>query len=236
MLSDDDVERILVVTAHPDDVDFGAGGTVATWTAQGIDVRYCIVTDGDAGGFDPEVPRADIPGIRREEQRRAAAVHGVTDVVFLGYRDGALEVSLDLRRDLAREIRRSRPDRVLLQTPERNWERLYPSHPDHMAAGTAAMAAVYPDSRNAFAFPELLADGFEPHTVQEVWVMGAPVVNHVMDVTDVFDAKLAALREHRSQVDADTERRVRGWLVATGREHGLAPGRLAEAYRVVVTA
>lgn len=230
-----DVARVLVVTAHPDDVDFGAGGTVAGWTRDGIDVSYCIVTDGDAGGFDPDVPRSEIPGIRRAEQRSAAAVLGVEDVTFLGYRDGALEVTLELRRDIARQIRRTRPGRVLLQTPERNWDRLYPSHPDHMAAGAAAMAAVYPDSRNAFAFPELYQEGYEPHTVREVWVMGTPAPNHVVDVTDLFPTKIEALRAHASQVDADTERRVKGWLAAAAREHGLEPGRLAEVFRVVAT-
>src|SRR5690348_15985830 len=107
------VERVLVVTAHPDDVDFGAAGSIATWVSQGIEVSYCIVTNGDAGGFDPEVPRADIAQIRQAEQRAAAAAVGVTDVTFLGYPDGALYVTHELRRDISREIRRVRPQRVV---------------------------------------------------------------------------------------------------------------------------
>jgi len=104
VLDDDEVQRALVIVAHPDDVDFGAAGTVATWTAAGIEVAYCIVTDGDAGGFDPNVPRDEIPGIRRAEQTAAAKVVGVSDLGFLGYPDGRLMATLELRRDIAREI------------------------------------------------------------------------------------------------------------------------------------
>src|SRR5215208_802856 len=129
-----DVARILVVTAHPDDVDFGMGGTVATWTDAGIHVAYCVVTDGDAGGFDPDVPRSEIPAIRRAEQEAAAKVVRVDTVHWLGYPDGRLVPSIELRRDLARVIRIERPDRVVCQSPERNWDRLGASHPDHLAA------------------------------------------------------------------------------------------------------
>ena len=133
--------RALVVTAHPDDVDFGAAGTVASWVAQGTRVTYCIVTDGDAGGFDPAVPRSEIPRIRRAEQVAAARILGVEDVRFLGYRDGELEVTQGLRRDISRIIREVRPERMLIQSPDRNWNRLQSSHPDHLAAGEAAIAA-----------------------------------------------------------------------------------------------
>ena len=126
-----EAERVLVVVAHPDDVDFGCAGTVAAWTKEGVEVCYCVVTDGDAGGFDPDVPREEIPDIRRREQRAAAGVVGVQDVTFLGYPDGRLYVTHELRRDLTRVVRRVRPDRVVLQSPERNWQRIYPSHPDH---------------------------------------------------------------------------------------------------------
>jgi LmbE family N-acetylglucosaminyl deacetylase len=132
-----ELTRVLVVTAHPDDVDFGSAGTVATLVAAGVSVTYCIVTDGDAGGFDPTVPRSEIPRIRRAEQVAAAAVVGVSDVRFLGYRDGELTVSHDLRRDISRVIRQVRPQRVMTMSPVRNWERIAASHPDHMAAGEA---------------------------------------------------------------------------------------------------
>jgi LmbE family N-acetylglucosaminyl deacetylase len=161
-------EQILTVTAHPDDVDFGAAGSVAAWTAQGAVVTYCVVTDGDAGGFDPAVPRADIPAIRRAEQTAAAAEVGVKDLVFLGYPDGRLQATLELRRDISRVIRQVRPQRVVCQSPDRLWDRLFASHPDHLAAGEATICAVYPDARNPFAFPELMAEGLEPHVVSEV--------------------------------------------------------------------
>ena len=128
------INRVLVVTAHPDDVDFGAAGTVANWTDAGVEVAYCIVTDGDAGGFDPAVPRGSIAGIRRAEQIAAAKELGVEEVRFLGYPDGRLEVSLDLRRDISREIRRWKPDVVLTQSPQRDFRSVYGSHPDHLAA------------------------------------------------------------------------------------------------------
>jgi LmbE family N-acetylglucosaminyl deacetylase len=212
------VERVLVVTAHPDDVDFGAAGTVATWVDAGIEVTYCVVTDGDAGGFDPTVPRSEIPRIRRAEQTAAAAAVGVTDLDFLGYPDGRLVVSMELRRDISRVIRRVRPERVLCQSPERNWQRLFASHPDHLAAGEATVCAVYPDSRNPFAFPELLADGFEPWTVSELWVMAAAGADRRVDVGAAIDRKIAALRCHESQhTDPDAmEERVRSWMTVDG--------------------
>ena len=233
MLDDDEVQRALVICAHPDDVDFGAAGTVATWTEAGIDVAYCIVTDGDAGGFDPSVPRAEIPSIRRTEQTAAAKAVGVSDIAFLGYPDGRLVTSLELRRDLAREIRRFRPQRVVCPSPERNWQRIFASHPDHLAAGEAALAAVYPDARNPFAHPELLADGYEPWTVLEVWMMAPPVRNRWVDVTDVLSRKADALRNHVSQhTDADgrLEERMRGWGALVAEEAGFADGRLAEGF------
>lgn len=237
MLREDEVERVLVVSAHPDDVDFGAAGTVATWTDAGVEVSYCIVTDGDAGGFDPDVPRSEIPRIRRAEQTAAAAAVGVTDLEFLGYPDGALVVSMDLRRDLSRAIRRVRPQRVLCQSPERVWDRLFASHPDHLAAGEAAVCAVYPDSRNPFAHPSLLEEGFEAWTVRELWIMATAEPNRFVDVTDAVDRKFAALLAHESQhPDPDaTVTRVRGWLAATAKAAGFDDGRAVEAFRVVET-
>lgn len=236
---DDTVERVLIVAAHPDDADFGAAGSTAIWTAAGTAVTYCIVTDGGAGGYDEDVPRADIPAIRHAEQRAAAAVVGVTDVHFLGYRDGELTVTHELRRDLARVIRRVRPQRMLIQSPERNWDRMYASHPDHMAAGEAAMQAIYPDARNRFAHPSLLRDErLEPWTVPQVFVMASAHPNHFVDVTDTFDRKVAALRAHVSQTAhmEDLEAMLRDWLVGNARVGGLPQGRLAEAFKVVNTA
>jgi LmbE family N-acetylglucosaminyl deacetylase len=229
----DDLSRVLTVTAHPDDVDFGAAGTVASLVAQGIEVTYCICTDGDAGGFDPAVPRSEIPGIRRAEQLAAAKAVGVTDVRFLGYQDGRLSATQDLRRDISRVIRQVRPNLLIMQSPERNWDRLPGSHPDHLAAGEAAICAVYPDARNPWAHSELLADeGLEPWAVKQVWIMSHPTSDHFVDITDHFDAKLAALRAHESQtghMDGLVDL-LRDWGKRSGAAAGLPEGRLAESF------
>ncbi len=232
-----DIERALVVTAHPDDVDFGAGGTVAAWVRAGIEVSYCICTSGDAGGYD-ETPRSEMGPLREAEQRAAAAVLGVKDIQYLRYPDGRLTPSIELRRDISREIRRVRPDRVLTQSPEIWWERLGASHPDHRAAGEAAVAAVYPDARNPFAHPELLAEeNLEAWTVRELWMMAAPEerVGHVVDITTTFDDKIAALRAHVSQTGHmdDLQDRLRTWGSGVARRFGLPDGRLAEAFQIV---
>ncbi|HWR45993.1 MAG TPA: PIG-L deacetylase family protein [Pseudonocardiaceae bacterium] len=233
------VQRVLVVAAHPDDVDFGSAGTIATWTDAGLEVSYCIVTDGDAGGFDPEVPRSAIGSTRQDEQRKAAAALGVTDVEFLGYPDGRLVVSFELRRDITRVIRLTRPDRMIIPSPHRDLRNVYASHPDHQAAGEAALCAIYPDARNPFAHPELLAaEGLEAHTVPEVWVMSSHGrADHYVDITDTFDRKIAALRAHTSQTThmPALEERIRAWGSAQAQAAGLPAGRLAEGYLVLDT-
>jgi LmbE family N-acetylglucosaminyl deacetylase len=233
-------QRVLVITAHPDDVDFGSAGTIATWTDAGLEVSYCIVTDGDAGGFDPKVPRSAIAGIRQDEQRKAAAVLGVTDVEFLGYPDGQLVVSYELRRDITRVIRRTRPDRVVVHSPQRDLRSVYSSHPDHLAAGEAALCAVYPDARNPFAHRDLLEqEGLDAHTVREVWVVSPhDKADRYIDITDSFDRKIAALRAHTSQTAHMTnlEERMRAWGSLQAQAAGLAEGRLAEGYLVLDTA
>ncbi len=238
MLADTDVSRVLMITAHPDDVDFGAAGTVARWTAEGVAVSYCVVTDGDAGGFDDRVPRADMPALRRSEQREAAAVVGVTDVSFLGYPDGRLMPTIELRRDISRVIREVRPHRVVCQSPQRMWGRIFASHPDHLAAGEAALCAVYPDARNPFAHPELLSDGFDPWSVDHVWLMAHDTPNRWVDVTDTIDRKVAALHCHASQLPdpGALDARMRAWTSATAAAAGLPAGTLAEAFYAVDTA
>jgi LmbE family N-acetylglucosaminyl deacetylase len=238
MPDDAEIGRILIITAHPDDVDFGAAGTVASWTDAGIDVRYAVVTDGDAGGSDASIPRPEMARLRRAEQTAAAKQVGVHDLRFLGYPDGRVEATIGLRRDLARVIREVRPDRVVCQSPQRNYARPGASHPDHRAVGSAALDAVYPDARNPFAFPGLLSeDGLEAWTVREVWFSGSPTPNHYVDITDTFGRKLAALRAHVSQIrDPDgLEDMLRGWLSRSAAQGGLPDGRLAEAFQVLQT-
>jgi LmbE family N-acetylglucosaminyl deacetylase len=234
-----DVTTILVVTAHPDDVDFGAAGSVATWIDKGIDVQYCIVTDGDAGGFDPAVPRSEIPRIRREEQTKAAKTVGVTELHFLGYPDGRLVSSIELRRDISRVIRQVRPDRMLCPSPDRNLTRIYASHPDHLAAGEAAICAVYPDARNPWAHPELLQDeGLEPHTVPELWLMAANNADHFVDTTAQIDRKIAALLCHESQMPDPSRipKLITDWGATVAAMAGLPASSYAEGFQRVETA
>jgi LmbE family N-acetylglucosaminyl deacetylase len=231
--------RVLCIAAHPDDLDFGAAGSTASLIRAGVEVTYLICTRGEQGGFD-DTPREQMPALREKEQRAAAAVVGVADVRFLdGFRDGWLEPGHDLIEQLVRVIRQVRPDRIVTFSPERNWERIGASHPDHLAAGEATIRAVYPAARNPFAYPNLLAEeGLEAWTVPSVWLLGDPAPDTFVDVTDTFDLKLAALREHVSQVshNADLETMLRTWGTAVGERAGLPTGRLAEAFRVIDTA
>jgi LmbE family N-acetylglucosaminyl deacetylase len=232
---DDGVRRVLIVTAHPDDVDFGSAGTVAAFTKAGVEVTYCIATNGDAGGSDRSVSRPDMAALRQREQRAAAAEVGVTDVRFLGHPDGQLQATIPLRRDISRVIRQVKPERVLTQSPERRWDFIFASHPDHLAAGEAAVCAVYPDARNPFAHPELLNDeGLEPWTVHELWIGGVSGSNIAVETTSTIERKVAALRCHQSQIDdpAGVTERVTVNGRASGVEAGLPEGSSAELFRV----
>lgn len=230
-----DVERVVVVTAHPDDVDFGAGGTIATLRAAGIEVTYCICTDGDAGGFDDAVDRSQIPLIRRAEQTAAGLALGVSDVRFLGYKDGYLEPTHEVQRDIVRVLREVKPQLVITQSPERNWDRLPASHPDHMAAGEATVRALYPAVRNPYAFPEIREAGLEAWTVTWLWLQGHPEPNHWVETTDVFASKMSALHAHESQTAhvPDLEGWVRGWGELSASAAGLPEGSTAEAFKQV---
>ena len=230
------IERVLCFTAHPDDIDFGAAGTVAAWTAAGVQVSYCIMTDGDAGGFDP-AQRDEIVRLRMAEQQRAAALVGVTDIHYLHQRDGYLEPSHEVMREVVRLIRQLRPDVVVSMHPERNWNRIQKSHPDHLAVGEAVTRAVYPALENPFAYPELAESGLDAYKLPWLWLFAGPEEreNHFVDVTDHVESKLAAVHIHVSQhpdVDA-MERTVRGLMLSTGARAGLPAGRSAEAFHVV---
>ena len=237
MLRPDEIERLLVIMAHPDDVDFGAAGTMAVLTDAGAEVTYCLVTDGDAGGSDRSMSRSDMAALRRAEQTRAAKAVGVEHLVFLGHPDGRVVADLTLREDLSRVIREVRPNVVVCQSAQRNLDRIYASHPDHLAAGEAAISAVYPDSRNPFAFPALLEAGLEPWTVDEVWVTGTQEANAHIEITPQLERKIEALLCHESQ-HADpvrTENLVREWARTLAAQFELPEGTAAEAFRVVNT-
>ncbi len=226
----------LVIVAHPDDIDFGSAGTIARLTNAGTQVSYCLVTSGEAGPPE-DMDRDELRELRVAEQRAAAAVVGVTDLHFLGLTDGRLQPDLHLRRELSRTIRQVRPELVIAQSPLRRWDRIYGSHPDHLAVAEATMAAVYPDARNPHAHPELLTEGFEPHAVPEVWVIGLEPLDVFVDITDVIDTKVAALSCHSSQVGwFDPAELLPQWAGDVAAANGLPNGRLAEAFRRVNTA
>lgn len=234
-LSDDEVERALVVVAHPDDADYGAAGTIAGWVDAGIAVTLLLCTRGEQGGFD-DTPRAEMPAIREREQRAASAELGVTDVRFLnGWSDGWLEPTWDLQRAIVEVIRDVRPQRVLTQSPQRLYQRLQASHPDHLAAGEATVRAVYPAAENRFAWPELVGHGRPPWKVTELWLMAHEESPHTVDTTDRFDRKVRALQAHVSQTAHQgdgLEQMLRGWNAGNAALAGLPEGRLAELFAV----
>jgi Uncharacterized proteins, LmbE homologs len=229
---------VLAVVAHPDDVDYGSAGTIAQWTARGVEVAYCIATFGDAGGFD-DTPRERMPALREAEQRAAAAAVGVTDVTFLGYPDGQLAVTYELRRDISRQIRRVRPQLVLTSSPVRNFRRAAASHPDHLAIGEATLCAVYPDARNPFAHPELLAEeGLEAWAVPEVWMTGSTETDHWVDITERSSSSWPRCGRTRARPGTwvpGLEKMLREWNGGNAAAAGLPRGRLAEAYQVAST-
>ena len=209
-------ERALVTFAHPDDAEFLCGGTVALWVDDGTEVTYVCATDGSAGWNGPDLTREEIAAKREEEMRAVAGLLGVHDVRFLGYRDGMLEPSLDLRRDLTREVRRVRPDVIVAQDPSRLWSgRTYINHPDHRAVGEAVLAVVACDAPTRPQFPELLDEGFEPFKVRRLWLASDDEGEHVIDIGKTIDRKIEALVAHQSQMqnmgDFDADGRVREW-------------------------
>jgi len=197
----DEIQRALVVVAHPDDAEFGSAGTVARLTAGGKEVTYVVATDGSKGSSDPDMTPERLTALREGEQRDAARILGVSDVCFLGFPDGMLLPTLDLRRAISGCIRRYKPDVVICQNPTRDFSlNIGVSHPDHLATGEATLAAVYPCARDRMTFPELLEQGLEPHAVREVWMSGTSIPDHFIDITSTIDTKIQALKAHASQV------------------------------------
>ncbi len=225
------IERVMVVTAHPDDSEFGAGGTVAKLAKQGCEVTYVIVTNGDKGSSDRAMTPERLAKIREEEQRNAARTLGVERVEFLGYPDGELEDSRDLRRDVTRQLRRWRPDLVITQNPIRTYN-LYASHRDHRITAGVVLDCVYPLARDHMSFPELLPR-YEPHKVREIHVMQWENPHLVVDIADTMDLKLKALACHASQLRdfPSVEARVRERSAQLGKPKGYA---YAEAFDRIV--
>jgi LmbE family N-acetylglucosaminyl deacetylase len=230
-------ERAMVIVAHPDDIDFGMAGTAGALTDAGTEVTYCLVTSGEAG-IPEDMDRDELRAIRIREQTAAAAAVGVSDLRWLGQPDGALVADLNLRKVISQAIREVRPDLVLTQSPERRWDRVFASHPDHLAVAEATMAAVYPDARNPHAHPELMQAGHEPHSVNEVWVGMLEPVDVFVDISAVLDRKIEALSSHTSQVAwiPDIDALLRGWAIDMAKANGLPEGSMIECFRRVATA
>lgn len=224
--------RALVIVAHADDIEFGVSGTVARWTEGGTQVTYCIVTDNSSGSNDPMMKPADLIEIRRREQIASAEAVGVKDVRFLNYKDGSLTPTLELRRDLTRVVREVRPQIVITFDPTTifTMENTYINHPDHRATGEAAVYAVFPSAESRPIFPELIAEGYEPHKVQQLYLVLSSHPNLIVDVSATHARKLDALRKHQSQLNEDAINMVKQWDAACGEADGYA---YAETYRVM---
>lgn len=217
---------VMVVCPHADDAEFGAAGTVARWTREGRKVVYVVITNGDKGTTDRSLPPETLVAMREKEQRAAAQVLGVDDVVFLGYPDQGLEDTPAFRKDIVRQIRIHRPEIVMTSDPYRR----YLWHRDHRVAGQVVMDAVYPYARDHLAYPDLTAEGLDPHKVREVLFWAAEDINYRVDITETFTLKLAALRCHESQVrelgipDLESWLRQRCMAMAEGEAFELAEG------------
>ena len=225
--------RVLVIVAHPDDIEFGCAGTVARWVKAGAEVCYVLCTSGDVGIAKPELTRAQVTEIREAEQLAAAAVVGVTEVVFLREPDGTLVNTLDLRKRLVREIRRFQPEVVVCLDPTLFFvsSNTYINHPDHRAAGTAAVDAVFPAAGQPHVFEELAQEGLAAHKVRKLYIDSWGNGDTFVNITDTIDLKLAALRKHVSQMgEWDPEPMLREWSAeaAKGKEM-----QYAESFRVI---
>lgn len=224
-------QRVLVVMAHPDDIEFGAAGSAAHWIAGGAEVTYCVVTDGSAGSNTPGEDLEQLVLTRQDEQRRAASIIGVKSVIFLGYKDGVLQPTLELRRDITRVIRQVRPDRVVAQDPSTiYWRDGYINHPDHRAAGEATLYAVFPSAETRPIFPELLDEGLEPHKVKTLYLTLASEPTVAVDISTTIDHKIEALMCHQSQVSEEAGR----WVTERSKEYGEKAGMAyAEIFRML---
>ncbi len=219
---------ILVITPHPDDAEFGAAGSVAKMVRQGKTAVYVVVTNGDKGTDDPDLDPAELVRVREKEQRDAARVVGVREVVFLGYPDQGIDDTPDLRKDIVRQIRIFRPQLVITSDPYRR----YIWHRDHRITGRVVLDAVFPYARDRHAYPDLIEKGLAPHKVPEVWLWAAddPDINFRSDITDTFELKVRALRCHKSQIKEPFSSEMEKWLcqrakdMAEGLDFKLAEG------------
>jgi LmbE family N-acetylglucosaminyl deacetylase len=221
---------VLGIAAHPDDLDFSTSGTLAKFAAQGAEVHYLILTDGSKGSADLKAIPGELTETREAEQQAAVKAIGGTSAQFLGYPDGGLLVTLELKKDIVRVIREIKPDVVITMDPSVLYsaERGFINHPDHRAAGQAALDAVFPLARDHMSFPELYAQGYQPHKVETILLTNFEQQNFVVDITDTIDKKLAALAAHASQVPdmktTETWIRQMGEMIGKPAGHKYAEG------------
>ncbi len=224
-------KRVLCIAAHPDDLEFGMSGSVAKWAAAGAEVHYVVITDGGKGSEDKTLTPAQLTATRKQEQQAAADILGVKSVQFLDYEDGALEVTRQLKRDLARLIRQTRPEVVMTMDPTMVYVASFGfiNHPDHRAAGQATLDAVFPLSRDHLSFPELLAEGHEPHKTRTVLLVNFEHSNYYEDISTSIETKMEALAAHASQMAdiAATQTMMRGVAAQMGQAGGMM---LAEGF------
>jgi len=225
-------ESAMVVVAHPDDAEFMVAGTVAKWAGRGTEVTYAIITNGNKGSEDPEMTPSRLAETREAEQRAAGRILGVKHFEFLGYEDGYLVPTLDLRRDITRLIRKHRPEVVLCFDPTTRFILgSYPNHPDHRASGDATVDAIFPSARDRLTFPELLSDGLEPHKVAQLWMGGSDEANVWVDIAETIELKKQALLAHPSQLDEG----IADFVVQMSRGQAKdQPFELAESFRRII--
>ncbi|HEX8968364.1 MAG TPA: PIG-L family deacetylase [Chloroflexota bacterium] len=231
----------LVVAAHPDDADFGVAGTAARLSRDGHEVHYLVLTSGDAGSEDPTIPPLALMREREAEQEAAGRILGLSGVRFLRYPDGELQPTLEVRKSIVRVMRQLRADVVLCQDPRSliDEDNTYLNHPDHRAAGQAALDAAFPAAGNPSAFRDLLAEGLPAHKIREVWLYFAGQrVNHWVDITETIDCKIEALAAHASQLgewatSGGLRREMLEWGETMARRHQLGFS-YAEGFQRVV--
>jgi LmbE family N-acetylglucosaminyl deacetylase len=227
-----EIRRAMVIYAHPDDAEFMVAGTVAKWAKAGVEVTYCMITNGASGSQDPKMTRAKLRDMRYAEQRKAAKVLGVKHVVFLGYEDGYLYPTLEVRRDVARQVRIHKPDVIIAMDPQFRVSDQYINHPDHIAAGEVALRTINPDASTRQMFPELWRDEkLEPHKPKALFLETFGDGGTVIDITDTMETKIKALLLHHSQLGPEAEGFVRDWNKRTGKSAGY---RFAESFKVIL--
>jgi len=227
------VRQVMVIMAHPDDPDFTCAGTIMKMVEQGIEVTYMILTNGDKGNHNPDITREELIELRKREQLAAAEVEGVKQVLFMGEEDGFLQPTRELRKRVVREIRRVRPELIICMNPDRYLVgEGYINHPDHRNAGLIALEAIFPATDNLMFFPELIDEGYPPHKISQLYVVGGAKIDLEMDITDVMERKIEALLHHKTQFQ-DIEKAEKRWRERWGEKQEDGTMRHVERFQVM---